>query len=255
MQNILCALEAEGHAPLRGHSMLEGDADELTLTRLPEDLILAVARVLPCHVGLRSLASCCRPLRSLLRGSGWLELNFAERCAARGWRAPVHPELAPRGWEASASWERRYLSRIGSLPPPHADSAPQSPGCRTLVVSQKRSGGHLVYSSLRAALEVAADGDTVLVEPGRYEEGAPPVVLRRCGRAPFTRNARPSPYPDLKRGIGVPYPPPGRVCGYATLTERLASPLSTPLVQGWASHAVAQATVWPAPESFSIRLA
>lgn len=156
------------------------DADELTLTRLPEDILLAVARLLPCHVGLRSLAGSCRLLRGLLRSSGWLEANFAERCAARGWRAPVQPELAPRGWEASASWERRYLSRIGSLPPPHADPEPHwPPSRRTLVVSQKRSGGDTTYYSLRAALEAAADGDTVLVEPGRYEEGAPPVVLRR----------------------------------------------------------------------------
>ena len=172
------------------------------LDELDRDLLLEIIDQLTCDLGLSGLAGSCKALRAFLcepaRGElSHLDHRLAALADLRGWRAapmrvqsriscrrrdqPHHsyeqrPAVPPPpGWDA-------YGCRLRSLPPPHTPwPLEEADGAgRTLTVGRgKNSWAH--FSSVRAAVDAARDGDTVMLLGGGldgvFDEGLAPIEL------------------------------------------------------------------------------
>lgn len=170
--------------------------DDAHLLGLSNDLLLSILDKLACHVGMGGLAGSCSTLRALLPAAV-IEQRIAALVDARGWRVSNlriaytggNAVRVPLGWAPSTRFglRRRYAVRVRSLPLPHR-AWDLSDG-RCLRVGGARPDFH----TLRAALELASDGDTILLASGEFDEGSRPLIIdksiRIIGAAGTSSNA------------------------------------------------------------------
>ena len=179
---------------------MEAESGELSghLLSLSSDVVLEILEHLYCHLGLASLSGVCWQLRRILPDEV-VERRIRALCAMRGWCASYYdPTVAPvarlltapgeyaqalipgpRGWKASKRFGYRlgYASRVRWLPAPHS-AWPLNCG-RTFLVG---CGVVCQYATIRAALEAADDGDTLMLASGEFDEGSHPLEIAKSIR-------------------------------------------------------------------------
>ena len=179
------------------------------LLGLSNDLLLTIVERLVCDIGMAGLAGCCSTLRTLLPAAV-IEKRIAALVDQRGWRVSnlriaagnVGNVVRVPQWAPSMRFglRRRYASRVRSLPLPHQAWEIGDGHCLRV------GSGHGVradFRSLRAALQVASDGDTILLDSGEFDEGSRPLTIdksiRIVGAADTTCNA------DATCNVGTGY--------------------------------------------------
>ena len=150
------------------------------LATLPPELVERIVEFVVSHEGLASLTQSCRSLRAHLlstdgRGSSLLERTLDALVAARGWiygtgfRSDEESGPVLNLWPSTL--KAFYARRVNAYPSPFF-AWPLTTFGRVL-----RVGPSGPFASVRAALLVSRDGDTVLLSPGAFDEGNEPLIL------------------------------------------------------------------------------
>lgn len=201
------------------------------ISALSSDLILEIVEHLPCHVALAGLSGTCWALRRVITADV-METKVRALSDMRGWcsshpdpdyaqvshltvAAPTAagtsplPMTQPHGWKITRRYgsRLRYASRVSSLPPPHAAWPLGSSGkfLRVGAVAGCR------FASIRAAVAAAADGDTLLLSSGEFDEGAQPLEIAKGIRILGAGSAAPQdavPCAATAAALRIPSHPP-----------------------------------------------
>ena len=183
------------------------------LATLPPELVERIVEFVVSHEGLASLTQSCRSLRAHLlstdgRGSSLLERTLDALVAARGWiygtgfRSDEESGPVLNLWPSTL--KAFYARRVNAYPSPFF-AWPLTTFGRVL-----RVGPSGPFASVRAALLVSRDGDTVLLSPGAFDEGNEPLILSHSIRLVGSTSSHDS-LPPRKMG--------STLCGYVVATQ------------------------------------
>ena len=161
------------------------------LLDLPHELLAHILEHIIDHVGIIGLATSCKVIHSHVS----IYDRFRTLAALRGWSAspmqissrlvcrqrtdedrqftlrPLVP--LPNGWLS-------YGERVGGMPSPH--KAWELGAGRTLTVGSGPRNNWAQFASVRDAVKASAEGDSLLLLAGTYDEGQEPIEIKHSIR-------------------------------------------------------------------------